>query len=95
MSITIDQNTLFCVIVISSLILIIVTIVAREIRYHTKRKFDSIEEYNKLVVDKLNSYKENQKQYYKNVDDINIKNNNNDGIITKIIKIYNTIRGSE
>ena len=94
MSITIDQNTLFCVIVISSLILIIVIIVTKEIRYHTKRKFDSIEEYNKLVVDKLNSYKENQEQYNKNIDDINIKNNNKDGIGSKIVKIYKTIRGS-
>ena len=46
-------------------------------------------------MDNLNSYKENQEQYYKNAEDINIRKNNKDGIITKIIKIYNAIRGSE
>lgn len=63
--------------------------------YHTKRKFDSINEYNKLVSDKLDSYKENLKQYDKNIEDAGIKNKREKGIIAKIIKIIKVIRGSE
>ena len=63
--------------------------------YYIKRKFDSIDEYNKLVSDKLNSYKENQKQYNKNQTDSGIKSKRQKGITSKIVKIVNIIRGSE
>lgn len=63
--------------------------------YYTKRKFDSINEYNKLVSDELNSYKENRKQYDKNLEESGIKTEKENGIIYKIIKITKIIRDDE
>ncbi len=94
-NINISNNTLYGIIAIATLFLIIAIIFFVAFIYHTKRKFDSINEYNKLVLDKLNSYKENQGQYKNNLEESGIKIKKEKGIISKMNKIINMIRGSE
>lgn len=88
MFIRVDCNILICVIVI-------VIIFAKEIRYYTKRYFDSIEEYNRLVVDKMNSYSKNKKQYNKNIEESGIRTKKRNSIVYIIVKIWKLIRSSE
>lgn len=84
-NINIDKNTLYCAIALTLVFFI-------SFVYYTKRKFDSIDKYNKLVVDKLNSYKENQDQINKNIEKTGISSKK---IISKIIKYINKFRDSK
>lgn len=85
----------FLIIVALLLVLLISIMIFISFIYHTKRKFDSIEKYNKLVVHKLNSYKENQDQINKNMKDIGASSEKTVKIIFKIIDYINKFRGSK
>ena len=80
-NINIGNEVLLC-------ILMIVVILCSSFLYYTKRRFDSIDKYNKLVSDKLNTYKENQEQYNENLSDLGIKAENKINFLAKIIKIF-------
>ena len=87
-NINIDKYILICILTL--IVLLFIAFI-----YYTKRKFNSINEYNKLVSDELNSYKENRKQYDKNLEESGIKTEKENGIIYKIIKITKIIRDDE
>lgn len=59
--------------------------------YYTKRKYDSIDEYNRHVSNKSNSYKDNKKHYEKNLEDSGVKSHNTKKNILNFIKLF---RGS-
>ena len=82
----ITTNTLIAIIILSTLLLLVFIIIFIAFTYHTKRKFDSIDKYNKLLSDKLCTYQENQKQYKNNLEDSGIECKNNAKKIFKIIK---------
>lgn len=81
--ISIDQYTLICIIVVVIMIFI-------SFLYYTKRKFDSINEYNKIVSDKLETYKENVNTFNQNLKDSGIKSKER----KQIIQMIKEIRGS-
>lgn len=81
----INTYSIPCIIVVTSLILIILIMIFISFIYYTKRKFDAIEKYNELMVDKLNSYKENQDQINKNIEDIGASSKKIKNLILKII----------
>ena len=95
MSISVDWNILLCIIIIAALLLVIAILISKEIRYYTKRKFDSIEEYNRLQADIRKTYKESQEQYSQNMKDSGIENKHENTVSSKVIKIWKIIRGSE
>lgn len=81
----INAYSIPCIIIVTSLILIILVMIFISFIYYTKRKFDAIEKYNELMVDKLNSYKENQDKINKNIEDIGISSKKIKNLILKII----------
>ncbi|MCM1232999.1 MAG: hypothetical protein NC489_22980 [Ruminococcus flavefaciens] len=81
--------------IISIIILLISIMIFISFIYYTKRKFDSINQYNKIVLNKLNSYKKNQKEYKKNIKNSGIKNEYVKNFILNVIKILKSVRGSE
>ncbi|MCH5344493.1 MAG: hypothetical protein J1E64_10665 [Acetatifactor sp.] len=88
-NINISVNTLIAIIVISITFLVL-------FKYYIKRKYDSINEYNKLVADKLSTYKENQEQYKKNLEDLGIESKKQEKKIFKIIEsTIDIIKGSK
>ena len=93
--IVISNNILIAIVIIVALIVIIVALIVIAIMYFIKRKYDSISEYNKIVADKLNTYKENQDQLSKNLKDSGVESKNKQKIISKIFEVMKTFRGSE
>ena len=84
LNINFDEKTI-CLISIMTFILAM---------YYIKRKFDTISEYIKLVAEKLETYKENQKQYKKVLDDLDLSTKDQNNFISKIIEILKDIKGS-
>lgn len=87
MNISIDDNILIAIVVI--ILLIVIAVI-----YSIKRKYDSINEYNKLVVNKLNTYKENQEKYNKNLKDSGVESKNKQKLFSRIIEAIKILRGS-
>lgn len=85
----INTHSILCIIISTSLIFIILVMLFISFMYYTKRKFDAIEKYNKLMVDKLNSYKENKNQIIKNIEDAGISSKIVQKIFLHIIKFIN------
>lgn len=86
-TININSDVLFIFVTIMTFILI---------RYYIKRKFDSIDKYNELVSNKpnINTYKDNQNQFKKNIEDSGISTNEEIKFINGIIDFIKNIRGS-
>lgn len=88
----ITKYTFFGIILLSLLIFLLGIMIFVAFIYHTKRKFDSILEYNKLISTKNNSYKQNKNKYYKNLKDSGIISKNEMKVILKIAKIINKFK---
>lgn len=73
MKISINNNALLGIIVLAISVVIIVIIIVCVVRYYIKRKYNSIDEYNKNAVSNTISYPENIKQYNKNMINSGIK----------------------
>lgn len=88
-NINIGDNTLIAIITIVLAIIIMVM-------YYTKRKYDSLNLYNLLMLlfGEYHTYKENQKQYKRNSKDFDILADDENELIENIISIVNKIRGS-
>lgn len=88
MNISIDNNILIAIVII--ILLIVIAVI-----YSKKRKYDSIDKYNELVADKLNTYKENQEQYNKNMEDSGIESKKDkEKFTSRLFEAIKIIRGS-
>lgn len=92
----ITQYTFLIIVITLLFILLLISMIMLFISYiyHTKRKFDSIEKYNKLVADKLKTYKENQDQISKNIEDTGASAEKTVKRILKIFEYINKLKSS-
>ena len=71
--INIDRNTLICVAIIAFVVLIAFVFIFIAYMCHDKRRFDSINEYNKLALDKTKTYNESLEGYNQNIEESGVK----------------------
>lgn len=87
LNIDISNISLIVIVIILSLLLFLISIMMFiSFIYHTKRKYDSINQYSKLISDKILSYEEMRSKYEKNFYSSGIKSQNKDDIVLKLIK---------
>ena len=87
----ININTLLAIAIIAFVVLIAFVLIFIAYMCHDKRKYDSINEYNKLKLDKTKTYNENLKEYKECIEESGVKANkkwkfNRIFFITKLFK---------
>lgn len=71
--INININTLFAITIIAFVVLVAFVFIFIAYMCHDKRKFKSIDKYNKLTLDNAKTYNENLKEYKMNIQKSGVK----------------------